>query len=1366
MANRTEQLKRLFEKQIVLLDGSWGVLIQRGVKGEQAYRGERFAAHSRDIAGDPDVLNLTRPEVILDIHRRYFAAGAQIATTNTFTATRIGQADYALEDHAAEMSLEGARLARRAADEAGGFVAGALGPLNVSLSVSPKVDDASFRSVTFDQVRDAYAEQVEALVEGGVDVLMVETVFDTLNAKAAIAAALDVAPDVPRWISFTAIDISGRNLSGQTPEAFWASVEHADPLIVGVNCSLGAEQMRPYVEDLARVADTYVSCHPNAGLPNEFGEHDEQPEDTSRYLREFAESGLVNVVGGCCGTTPAHVEATAALVKGLAPRRVPRRSERPSFSGLELFEIDRDTGFVMIGERTNVTGSARFRRLVEAGDYAEAVAVAREQVDGGANLIDVNMDADLLDADEAMATFLNVIATEPEIARVPIMVDSSRFSAIETGLKCIQGKGIANSLSLKEGEEAFLAQARAVRRLGAAAVVMAFDEEGQAVEVERKVAICERAYRLLLAEGFHPADIVFDPNVLAVATGIEEHNGYAKAFIESLPLIKQRCPGVLTSGGISNLSFAFRGNDAVREAMHSAFLYHAIRAGLDMGIVNAGQLIVYEDIPPDLLERVEDVLFDRRPDATERLVEYASTVSGEATRREVDLAWREQPVEGRLSYALVHGIVDFIEEDVEEARQVRERPLDVIEGPLMDGMKIVGDLFGSGRMFLPQVVKSARAMKRAVAYLEPFMEAERGDAPPRAQGKVVLATVKGDVHDIGKNIVGVVLGCNNYDVVDLGVMVPAERILDTAAEQGADVVGLSGLITPSLDEMVHVAEEMERRGLDLPLLIGGATTSKQHTAVRIAPAYSRPTVHVLDASRVVGTVSSLLDPARAVELDRENRELQDRLREQHAEKARKPLLSLERARANAIRVSFDELPAPPFAGTRTIEPDLETLAPYVDWQFFFHAWELKGKFPAILERPEARELYDDALALLEEITSGELLRPRGVHGYWAARADGDDVLLEQGTRFCFLRQQADHGDVRPNRCLADYVAPAGDAIGAFGGRDPRRGRARAPVRAGARRLPRDHGQGARRPARGGVRGVAPCRGAARLVRAGRAALERGADRRGLPRDPARFRLPRVPRPQREGEAVRAARRRRRGPRVDRDLRDHARRKRQRHLLRPPRGAVLLRRPNRARSGRGLRGPEMHCGRGSRALAPPEPRLRAERDAERMMRAVRGVAVGVLALGLCVPVALAAKGDPQKKITRAGQANAIAAAAPRRPPADGWQQQPRQPKQKDDSSPRCSYYNPDQSDLVEIGDYDSPDFDQADGSSISSSTGVFKTVAMGKTAYARVAKPALVKCLAELFKKGAGAAKTTILSAAPLNFKRYGDRRSPTGSSPR
>jgi 5-methyltetrahydrofolate--homocysteine methyltransferase len=1030
MTNRIDNLKRLLDERIVLLDGSWGVLIQRDVRGEEAYRGARFRDHPRDVAGDPDLLNLTRPEIVLDIHRRYFAAGADIATTNTFTATRIGQADYALEDYAAEMSREGARLAREAADEAGGFVAGSIGPLNVSLSVSPKVDDPSFRSVTFDQVRDAYAEQIAALVEGGVDLLLIETIFDTLNAKAAIAAALDVAPDVPRWISFTAIDISGRNLSGQTVEAFWASIEHAGPLIVGVNCSLGAAQMRPYVESLARIAGTYVSCHPNAGLPNAFGGHDELPADTSRYLREFAESGLVNVVGGCCGTTPDHVRAIADVTEGLSPRQVPKRQGRPGFSGLEPFEIGPDTGFVMIGERTNVTGSARFRRLVEADDYTGSVAVALEQVQGGANLLDVNMDADLLDAEEAMTTFLNVIATEPEIARLPIMVDSSRFSAIEAGLKCVQGKGIANSISLKEGEEAFLAQARAVRRLGAAALVMAFDEEGQAVTAERKVEICERAYRLLLAEGFHPDDIVFDPNVLAVATGIEEHNGYAKAFLDALPLIKQRCAGSLTSGGISNLSFSFRGNDVVREAMHSAFLYHAIRAGLDMGIVNAGQLAVYEDIEPELLERVEDVLFDRRPDATERLVEYASTVTGEATKREVDLSWREQPVEDRLSHALVHGIVDFIEEDVEEARQTHQRPLDVIEGPLMEGMKVVGDLFGSGRMFLPQVVKSARAMKRAVAYLEPFMEEER-DGVGRAQGKIVLATVKGDVHDIGKNIVGVVLGCNNYEVVDLGVMVPAEKILDTAAEEGADVVGLSGLITPSLDEMVHVAEEMERRGLELPLLIGGATTSKQHTAVRIAPAYSQPTLHVLDASRVVGTVSSLLDPARSGELDRENRELQDRLREQHAERSRKPLLSIEAARANCHRVSFEDLPSPPFEGARLVEPDLVTVCNFIDWQFFFHAWELKGKFPAILERPEARELYDDALALLDEITSNSLLLGRGVYGFWRAAAEGDDVLLDQGTRFCFLRQQSDYGDERPNRCLADYFAPAGDAIGAF-----------------------------------------------------------------------------------------------------------------------------------------------------------------------------------------------------------------------------------------------------------------------------------------------------------------------------------------------
>ncbi|MDQ2983141.1 MAG: methionine synthase [Actinomycetota bacterium] len=1034
--DRRTQLEQILQERIAFLDGSWGVLIQREVKGEEAYRGERFRDHPRDVAGDPDLLNLTRPEIVLGIHRDYFAAGADIATTNTFTATSIGQSDYGLEPYAREMNVEGAKLARQAADEVGGFVAGSIGPLNVSLSLSPRVEDPTFRAATFDEVREAYVEQIEGLVEGGVDLLLIETIFDTLNAKAAIVAAKDVAPDVPLWLSFTAIDLSGRNLSGQTVEAFWTSVEHADPLIVGVNCSLGAAQMRPYVEDLARVAPTYVACHPNAGLPNEFGTHDEQPADTSGYLREFAEAGLVNVVGGCCGTTPEHTRAIVEAVRGQAPRRVPERVSRPRFSGLEPFEIGPDTGFVMIGERTNVTGSARFRSLIEADDYQGAADVALEQVQGGANLIDVNMDADLLDAERAMTTFLNLIATEPEVARLPIMVDSSRWSALEAGLKCLQGKGVVNSISLKEGEEQFLEQARQVRRYGAAVVVMAFDEQGQADTVERKVEICGRAYELLLDKvGFEPDDIIFDPNILAVATGIEEHAEYAKAFIEAIPLIKERCPGVRISGGISNLSFAFRGNDVVREAMHAAFLYHAIQAGLDMGIVNAGQLAVYEDIGPDLRERVEDVIFNRREDATERLLELASSVTGEGTQREVDLSWREKPVEERLSYALMHGIPDFAEEDAEEARQQRERPLDVIEGPLMDGMRIVGDLFGSGKMFLPQVVKSARVMKRAVAYLEPFMEAEKAASGGngRGQGKLVLATVKGDVHDIGKNIVGVVLGCNSYEVIDLGVMVPADKILETAVAEGCDVVGLSGLITPSLDEMVNVAREMQRRGLELPLLIGGATTSKQHTAVKIAPEYGQPTVHVLDASRVVDVVSHLLDPGRVQEFDRENQELQERLREQHAERDRKPLLPLDDARANREQVEFDELPAPPFTGTRIVEPDLATLRDYIDWQFLFHAWELKGKFPAILERPEARELFDDATQLLDEILRDRLLQARGVYGFWPASSDGDDIVVryDNKTRFCFLRQQSEYGDSRPNRSLADYVAPEGDHIGAF-----------------------------------------------------------------------------------------------------------------------------------------------------------------------------------------------------------------------------------------------------------------------------------------------------------------------------------------------
>ncbi|MBA3347803.1 MAG: methionine synthase [Actinobacteria bacterium] len=1029
------RLRELLQERILVLDGAWGTMLQGAGLVDADYRGERFRDHPQEVAGDPDLLNLTRPDVILDVHRQYLAAGADITTTNTFTATSIGQADYGLEGVVRELNVEGARLARQAADEAGGrFVAGSVGPLNVTLSLSPRVDEPAFRPVTFEQVQASYAEQMAALAEGGVDLLLVETIFDTLNAKAAIAAAQEAAPHLPLWISVTIVDLSGRTLSGQTLEAFWASIEHARPLLVGVNCSLGATEMRPHVAELSRLADTFTSCHPNAGLPNPFGGYDEQPHDTSAFLREFADAGFVNVVGGCCGTTPEHTAQIAEAVRGLRTRAVPQHRPRTRFSGLEPFELGPDTGFVMIGERTNVTGSARFRRMIESNDLQGAVDVALEQVRGGANVLNVNMDADLLDSEAAMTTFLNLIATEPEVARIPVMIDSSRPSVLQAGLKCVQGKGVVNSISLKEGEGPFLEQARHIRAHGAGVVVMAFDEGGQAESVERKVAICGRAYDLLTQEiGFPSEDLVFDPNVLAVATGIEEHNGFAKAFIEALPQIKKRCPGAHTSGGISNLSFSFRGNDVVREAMHSAFLFHAIRAGLDMGIVNAGQLVVYEDIPADLLERVEDVIFDRRPDATDRLVSFAETVRGEGTKRELDLSWREAPVAKRLEHALVHGIVDFIVEDTEEARAAADRPLDVIEGPLMDGMKVVGDLFGSGKMFLPQVVKSARAMKRAVAHLEPFMaeEKERTGSNGRAQGKIVLATVRGDVHDIGKNIVGVVLGCNNYEVIDLGVMVPAERILDTAVAEGASAVGLSGLITPSLDEMVHVAKEMERRGIDLPLLIGGATTSRQHTAVRIAPAYGQPTVHVLDASRVVGVVSDLLDPVRKAALDTANRDEQVRLRELHAEKERRPLLPLRLARENRERLEYGELATPAFMGTRVVEPSLAELRELIDWQFFFHAWELKGKFPAILDQPAARELYDDATALLDEIVRDGSLHATGVHGFWAAHAEGDDVVLEQGVRFPMLRQQADWGDSRPNRCLADFVAPTGDHVGAF-----------------------------------------------------------------------------------------------------------------------------------------------------------------------------------------------------------------------------------------------------------------------------------------------------------------------------------------------
>jgi 5-methyltetrahydrofolate--homocysteine methyltransferase len=1035
-------LRKLLDKRVAVLDGAWGTMLQGAGLKPADYRGDRIGGdHPKDVTGDPDVLNLTRPDVVLDVHRQYLRAGADITTTNTFTATSIGQADYGLESLVHEMNVRGAQLAREAADEAGEkFVAGSIGPLNVTLSLSPRVEDPAYRAVSFDQVYDSYAGQIAGLAEGGVDLLLVETIFDTLNAKAAIAAARDVAPDLPLWISVTIVDLSGRTLSGQTVEAFWSAIEHADPMVVGVNCSLGATEMRPHVEELSRLAGSYTAAHPNAGLPNAFGGYDQTPAETGQLLGEFADDGLVNIAGGCCGTTPAHIAKIAEAVKGLTPRKVPAIENTTRFSGLEPFEIGADTGFVMIGERTNVTGSKRFRRLIESDDHQAAVHVALEQVRGGANLLDVNMDADLLDSEQAMTTFLNLIATEPEVARIPIIVDSSKWTVLEAGLKCVQGKGVVNSISLKEGEEPFLEHARLIRNYGAGAVVMAFDEQGQADTADRKVEICARAYDLLTQKaGFAPEDIVFDPNVLAVATGIAEHNGYAKAFMEALPRIKERCPGARTSGGISNLSFAFRGNDVVREAMHSSFLLHAVRAGLDMGIVNAGQLAVYEDIPKDLLELVDDVLFDRREDATDRLVAFAENVRGSGTKRTIDLSWREAPVNDRLAHALLHGVVDFIEEDTEEARQQADRPLEVIEGPLMDGMKIVGDLFGAGKMFLPQVVKSARVMKRSVAYLEPYMEAEKERAKlageittDRGQGKIVLATVKGDVHDIGKNIVGVVLGCNNYEVVDLGVMVPAAKILDTAIAEGADAIGLSGLITPSLDEMVGVATEMQRRKLSLPLLIGGATTSRQHTAVRIAPAYDETTVHVLDASRVVGVVSDLLNAERAEELDKANRAEQERLRVQHEHRHAKPLLTLGDAQANRERVAFDDLPVPAFTGAHRIEPDIAVLREYIDWQFFFLAWELKGKYPAILDtNPAARELFDEGNELLDTIIAEGGFTARGVYGFWPAHAEGDDIVVEDGPRFPMLRQQTEKPDGRPNRSLADYVAPEGDHLGGF-----------------------------------------------------------------------------------------------------------------------------------------------------------------------------------------------------------------------------------------------------------------------------------------------------------------------------------------------
>ncbi|MBW2458585.1 MAG: methionine synthase, partial [Deltaproteobacteria bacterium] len=1059
-----ELLEQLAQARILVLDGAMGTMAQRQGLSEAQYRGERFKDHPIDLAGNHDVLCLTQPEVVADIHRQYLEAGADIITTNTFSGTAIAQADFQCESLVYELNVAAAALAQQEASaqtertpSRPRFVAGSIGPTNRTLSLSPDVDDPAARAVTFDEVREAYREQVRGLLDGGADILLVETIFDTLNAKAALVAVAEEleareGDDPPVMISVTITDKSGRTLSGQTLEAFWWSVAHARPFAVGINCSLGAEQLRPFMVELSALAPVPTSCHPNAGLPNELGEYDEGPARTAELIGEMARSGLCNLVGGCCGTGPEHIQAIAEAVADLPPRTIPASDDGCShFSGLEPLTIGPDSTFIMVGERTNVMGSRRFARLIKEGDYQTALQVAQQQVRGGANIIDVNVDEALLDAEKAMTTFLNLVASEPDVARVPIMIDSSKWSVIEAGLKCVQGKAIVNSVSLKEGEEELLIRAKQIRRYGAGVVVMAFDEAGQAETAERKIAIGERAYRLLIEKaGFDPSDIIMDPNVLAVATGIEEHADFGKSFIEATRLIKEQLPGALVSGGVSNLSFSFRGNNVVRQAMHAAFLFHAIEAGMDMGIVNAGQLAVYEQVDPQLLEHVEDVIFNRRPDATDRLVELAGVVKGDGVKREANLDWRAGTVEERIGYALVQGVVDFIEPDVEEARRKYGRPIEVIEGPMMAAMGKVGELFGAGKMFLPQVVKSARVMKRGVAHLTPFMAADK-DAPggQRRRGRILMATVKGDVHDIGKNIVAVVLGCNNYDIVDLGVMVPGQRILQTAQDQEADMVGLSGLITPSLEEMVHVAEEMERLGMDMPLLIGGATTSPLHTAFKIAPAYHGTVVHVKDASRAVGVVSALLDPLKRTQLDADNRVEQARRREVHALQRTQPLLRYAEACERGVKLDFksEDIAQPSFTGRRLLEAhDLADLRDYMNWTFFFHAWELKGRFPHILDHPEqgqaARELYDNAGELLDQIIEGKLLRANAAYGFWPAASDGDDIVVyadsKRATELCrfnMFRQQRGTSAETPCRSLADFIAPVGsdlsDHIGAF-----------------------------------------------------------------------------------------------------------------------------------------------------------------------------------------------------------------------------------------------------------------------------------------------------------------------------------------------
>ena len=1061
--DRTAELSALLAHRILILDGAMGTMIQGYHLQEEDFRGMRFQDWPCDLKGNNDLLVLTQPAIIQEIHAAYLDAGADIIETNTFNSTAISMHDYGMESLVPELNREAARLAREVADrysspERPRFVAGILGPTTRSASISPDVNNPGFRNITFDALVAAYTEATQALIEGGVDILLVETIFDTLNAKAALFAIQQYFDDsgirLPVMISGTITDKAGRTLSGQTTEAFWNSLSHIRPLSFGLNCAWGASELRPYVAELAHIADLPVSAHPNAGLPNEFGEYDETPETMAATIREFAESGFLNIVGGCCGTTPAHIRAIAAAVHDLPPRAIPSSAPLCRLAGQEPLNIGPDSLFINVGERTNVTGSAVFKRLIKAGDYNAALTIARQQVENGAQIIDINMDEGMLDSKEAMVTFLNLIAAEPDISRVPVMIDSSKWEILEAGLKCIQGKSVVNSISMKEGEAEFIRQARLIRQYGAAAIVMAFDEQGQADTEERKFAICQRAYRILTEQvGFPPQDIIFDPNIFAVATGIAEHNNYAVDFIEATRRIKAELPYALISGGVSNVSFSFRGNNPVREAIHSVFLYHAIRAGMDMGIVNAGQLAIYEEIPAELRERVEDVILNRRPDATERLLEIAPQYQGDGSAAvpEQEQEWRSWPVAKRLEHALVKGIDTFVETDAEEARQQAERPLHVIEGPLMAGMNVVGDLFGEGKMFLPQVVKSARVMKKAVAYLIPFIEAEQAGSERRSNGRIVMATVKGDVHDIGKNIVGVVLQCNNFEVIDLGVMVPAQKILDTAREQQADMIGLSGLITPSLDEMVNVAKEMQRQGFHIPLLIGGATTSLMHTAVKIDPQYAGPVVYVKDASRAVGVAQNLISADLKADYVAKTKADYAQKREQHANRRhREGLLTLAQVRANRPALSWSayQPPQPTFLGVRVFDDyPLSELLERIDWTPFFHAWELRGRYPLIFDDPQqgeqARVLFADAQAMLDQIIQEKWLTARAVLGFFPAnRVEEDDIALyTDATReqelliLHHLRQQGPKPDGKPHYCLADWIAPRetgiADYLGAF-----------------------------------------------------------------------------------------------------------------------------------------------------------------------------------------------------------------------------------------------------------------------------------------------------------------------------------------------